>query len=151
MTGTDSAKRQMIVVAAALLAQGSLIDRLSRCLTVASLVGTVGVALLVGRSGIAIILLLGAVALTGLVELWFSVRVAIDARLFQSLSAEDDGPDWTALDAALTGLGLMPPGKAGRPPELRIAGALRLLRYQAAALAVQFAFVFAGAAAGVAR
>jgi hypothetical protein len=109
------------------------------------------VAFLVGRSGLPIILLIGAAALTGLAELWFSVRVAIDARLFQSLSVEDDGPDWTALDAALTRLGLSPAAKAGRPPRLRIAGALRLLRYQAAALAVQFAFVFAGAAACVAR
>ncbi len=151
MTGTASAQRQMMVVAAALLAQGTLIDRLSRCLTVASLVGTVSMALLVGRAGMLIILLICAAALTGLAELWFSVRVAIDARLFQSLSLEDDGPDWTALDAALTRLGLSPPAKTGRPPELRIAGAFRLLRYQAAALAVQFAFVFAGAAAGVAR
>ena len=94
MNKTDPVQRQMLTVASAVLEQGILIDRLSRCVTISSLVGTVGVALLVGRSGSPVILLIGATALTGLIELWFSGRVATDARLFQSLSREVDGPDW---------------------------------------------------------
>jgi hypothetical protein len=138
----------MVTVAAAVLGQGLLINRLSRSLTIASLLGTFGLALLSEHSRFAVILLIGAAAVAGLVELWFSGRVATDASLFGRLSAEVAGPDWEALDAALIGLGLLREAKAGRPAGPRIAGAFRLLRYQAAALIVQFAFVLAGAAVG---
>jgi hypothetical protein len=151
MSEADPVERQMVAVASVILGQGIRIDRLSRCLTLASLVGTVSLAMLVGRSAIPVILLIGAAALAGLIELWFSGRVATDARLFHQLSAEADGPNWPVLDAALTGLGLLPESKAGRPAGPRIAGALRLLRYQAAALIVQCALVLAGAVSGATR
>ena len=148
MSAANPAESEMAAVAAAVLGQGISINRLSLPLTIASLLGTVSLALLTGHSRVLVILLIGAAALAGLVELWFSGRVATDARLFRRMSAEVVGPDWEALDAALIGLGLLPEAKAGRPAGPSIAGAFRLLRYQAAALIVQFALVFAGAAAG---
>jgi hypothetical protein len=51
------------------------------------------------------------------------------------------------LDGALTGLGLLPDAKAGRPAAPRIAGAFRLLRFQIIALIAQFSLIVAGAAA----
>ena len=151
MSEADPVERRMVAVASVILAQGIAMDRLSRCLTIASLVGTVSLAMLAGRIAFPLILLIGGAALSGLVELWFSGRVATDARLFHQLSTEVDGPNWPVLDAALTGLGLLPEAKAGRPAGPRIAGALRLLRYQAAALIVQCALVLASAVSGATR
>ena len=124
---------------------------MSRCLTVGTLVGLVSLCLLAGHSAAPTILLIGTAALAGLVELWFAGRVATDAALFRQLSVMAGGPEWTALDAALTGLGVLPMAKAGRPPARRIAGAFRLLRYQAAVLTVQFGLIVAGAMAGLAK
>jgi hypothetical protein len=49
------------------------------------------------------------------------------------------------LDAALTTIGLMPAGKAGRPLEARVAGACRLFYQQAGSLALQVALFLLGA------
>jgi hypothetical protein len=147
--GPAPVERQMAATAAIVLGQGKLVDDLSRCLTVASLVGLVSLCLLAGRSAILTILLIGTAATAGLVELWFAGRVATDSALFRHLSVMTEGPDWASLDGALTGLRLLPPAKAGRMAVQRIAGAFRLLRYQTAVLIVQFALIVAGAVAGI--
>ena len=125
--------RQALLLTAVLLRQGERIDRLSRALTVLSVIG---IAMAGARHGTWLMpSLSGAALLAGLVELWFASRAALDAALFED--AVRDGPDWEGLDAALLRLGLMPEGKAGRPAEARIAGALRLPRWQAGALLAQ--------------
>ena len=145
--------RQTLLVTAALLRQGERIDRLSRALTVLSLIGLTLAAQPFAAQGFtsqpsafwpsaswsfaswAMGALSGAALLAGLVELWFALRAGLDAALFED--AARNGPDWASLDAALVGTGLMPEGKAGRPTEARIAGALRLPRWQAGALLAQ--------------
>jgi len=82
----------------------------------------------------------GAVVAIGLVEFWLAARVAIDADLFAALGGDDLAP----FDEAMRRLGLMPEGKAGRPIEVRIQGALRLLKFQVALLVLQIAALFAG-------
>jgi hypothetical protein len=141
----------MLATSAIVIGQGKRVDDLSRCLTVASLVGLVSLCLLAGHSATPTILLIGTAGLAGLVELWFAGRVATDAALFWHISVMKGGPDWTSLDGALTGLGLLPMAKTGRPAAARIAGAFRLLRLQTAALIVQFGLIVAGAIAGVAK
>lgn len=135
MSGTDPLVKPMLAIAATLLEQGDRLDQLSRILTVGGLIGLVGSGVVGLQTG----LLSGAMALAGLVELYFAFRVALDAVLFRQLAR--DGADWQSFDGAMTRLGLLPPAKAGRSAEARIAGALRLLRCQAVALAVQVALV----------
>lgn len=151
MNGEDAVERQMVATAAVILRQGDRIDALSRGLTLASLVGSVGLAMLAGRAAVPTLLLIGTASLAGLAELWFAGRVAADAGLFRHLSCSPAGPDWALLDKALTGVGLLPAAKAGRVPRVRIAGAFRLLRLQTAALVVQFGLVLAGAAVSASR
>jgi hypothetical protein len=148
MSSADLLAREMAAMASVMLDQGKLADRMSRGLTIASLVGTVALA---GHGAIPAMTLIGAAALVGLVELWFAARVAVDAALFRRLSREQGSPDWALLDSALTELRLLPADKAGRPAAARIAGAFRLLRLQIITLLVQFGLIVAGAAAGAAR
>jgi len=138
-------QRRMLAIAADLLAQGDRLDRLSRLLTLGGLAGSAGIFVLGAWPG----LLCGAVALAGLAELYLALRVAFDAALFRRLATETDGPDWPAFDTAMIRLGLLPAAKAGRPAEARIAGALRLMRGQAVALAVQLILLAVLAASGV--
>ena len=133
---TDAAQmRHALAVTAAVLRQGERIDRLSRALTVLSLIGLAVLGTI--QDAWPAMLLCAAALLAGLIELWFAMRAGIDAALFQDLAAAEDDPDWEALDAALVRLALMPAAKAGRPAAARIAGALRLPRCQAAALLAQ--------------
>ncbi len=77
-------------------------------------------------------------------QTWYAVRVAIDRRLFETLATEPaEAAGW--LDALLVDWKLHP---AAPPRSLtgRSRGALRLLRLQSAALAVQLA-ALAGALA----
>jgi hypothetical protein len=151
MSGADPVEREMLAASAIVLGQGKRVDDLSRGLTLASLVGLVSLCLLAGHSEIPTILLIGMAALAGLVELWFAGRVATDAALFRHISVMAEGPDWTSLDEALTRLGLLSVAKAGRPPTQRVAGAFQLLRFQTAALIVQFGFIVGAAIAGLAK
>lgn len=67
-----------------------------------------------------------------LVERYFALRVALDARLFDHL-ARGHVADLATLDRALQQVLQVPAAKAGRTIDARIAGARRLLRAQALA------------------
>jgi hypothetical protein len=151
VSADDPALRQLLATVAIMLDQGDRFDRLSRPLTVASLAGLVVIALLAGRSETLPVVLIGAAVLAGLAEVWFATRVAIDAALFHQIATSTDSPDWALLDGALTQLGMMPETKSGRPAPRRAAGALRLLRYQGAALIAQCGLVAASALCGMAK
>jgi hypothetical protein len=141
----------MLATACAVLGQGTRVDGLSRGLTLASLCGLVALAVLADRPAAAVLILLAGAAVAGLVELWFAVRVALDAALFHQMEGAANGPDWDGLDHALTELRMMPEAKTGRPVALRIVGAFGLLRLQIIALVVQCALIVAAASAGMAR
>ena len=143
--------REALALTAALLRQGERLDRLSRALTVVALIGTMVAGTMVAGMVIRASFvwyampMLALAALVGLVELWLAIRTGIDAALFARLAAGESRLD--TLDAALAGLGLMPPAKAGRPLEARIAGARRLLRWQGYALLAQCLLFVVGPAA----
>jgi hypothetical protein len=151
MTVPTSFSRQTVATASIVLDQGRVADRLSRGLTIASLVSLVAISVLTPHTSISAMLLIGAAALCGLVELWFAARVLIDAALFHQLALTEDSPEWGVLDGALIELRMLPEAKAGRPTASRIAGAFRLLRLQIIALIVQFGLIVAAALAGWAR
>ncbi len=137
----QASPRQLAAAAADLLDQGAVIDRLSRPITIAALLG-----LIVGL-GIELGALLTAgllfVSLAGLIETYLALRVGFDAALFRRLEqGEADGmPDLGTLDAALAALGLLPRSKVARSVEQRALGARRLLTLQGAALALQVAII----------
>lgn len=81
-----------------------------------------------------------ALAQIGLVVagLVVGARTALDADLFRALARS---PDPAGFDAAMLILRLMPPDKAGRPVGARVAGLMRLLRWQAACVALQLALL----------
>jgi hypothetical protein len=118
-------------VAAGLLRQGQSLAALSRLFIALAVAGFV-LALAMGRSAWAVPCLLSLAA--GGAALWLALRVGLDAELFEALARS---PDLQAFDDAMLALGLMPPKRAGRPLRSRIDGALRLLRLQGFALAVQ--------------
>lgn len=124
-------------IAAALLRRGAMVHAMSAALTVAALLGGVAAAVF-GLRGIWPFATVVVVA--GLVEFWLAARVALDADLFAALGEGD----LDRFDAAMRRLGLMPEGKAGRPIDARIQGALRLLKLQAAMLLIQIAASIAG-------
>ena len=128
------ASRDVLFVTAALLDQGRTVDRLSCGLTAAAIaVLAILPALTPHFQWLSIGFAAAAVA-AGLAQTWFAIRVGFDAALFQRLASSGD---FAAIDAALTGLGLMPASKSGRPAAWRVAGARRLFRLQVLALAVQ--------------
>jgi hypothetical protein len=138
--------RHFLLAAAALLDQGATIDRLSRPLTIVALLG-----LLAGLGvelGPLLTLGLLLVAIAGLIEAFFAIRVGFDAVLFHRLADDDrrSGLDLRGLDGALVMLGLVPEAKTARPVDVRVRGARRLLTLQAVALALQIAVIFFGAA-----
>ena len=146
MTQFEAVARQLLATASVLLDQGRAVDRLSRPLTVAALIGLLLVPSIRGAPATMLMTIMGLVALAGMAEAYLAIRVDIDAALFRQLAASTGAPDLTALDAALLRLRLLPQAKAGRPALERIAGARRLLHGQAAALIVQIALILAGAA-----
>ena len=142
MTGPT---RDLLVCAAALLDQGGRVDRLSRPLTAAALIGILVSPAIVrdapwGLVGFAIL-----VALAGLAETYVAIRVGFDAALFHRLAGAPEAADFTGTDAALTRLGLLPATKLGRPVEARVAGAQRLFGWQILALMAQVLSVLASA------
>lgn len=119
-------------VMAALLRQGRLLDRLSGALLLTGIVFGFGQLLLKHADPLLAAICL-ALVLVGLVQKYLALRVAFDAALFarlEALSLEE-------LDAALLGLGLLPPQRTGRSLAERSRGALRLLYRQALCVASQ--------------
>ena len=116
------------VTAHALAASGTLAT-LSTGLT---LVGAGGVALLalVGRDGSLPAAGFATIIVLGLYAQWISLRVRLDARLFDAAArAESMRELQTAeIDRALVELSMLPPAKAGRDWPLRCAGAFGLVR-----------------------
>lgn len=145
MSEPDALQRQILMTGAIMLDQGGRIDALSRGLTIVALISLLAVGAMVDHPGVAPMALLGLSGLVGLVELYFSIRVMLDAALFRQLATFAATPDWVTFDAALLRLQLLPPIKAGRPPETRIAGARLLLHAQAISLIVQMSLFLAGA------
>ena len=121
----------LLFCAAALLDQGRTVDRLSRPLTAAALIG---------------ILVYPAIDRPAAVDagrirhrwlrspasrrLYFAIRVGFDAALFHQLASAPEAPDFAGTDAALARLGLLPAATRGRPAEARVAGAKRLFGFQ---------------------
>ena len=143
---TGEPARALLASAAAWLDQGRRVDRLSRLLTVTALAALVAIAVL-GAPKLMVVALLGLSVLAGAAELYLAVRVGFDAALFRRLAqAADAGTlELANLDAALTTMGLLPAGKAGRPLAARVAGACSLLYQQAGSLALQIALFLLGA------
>jgi hypothetical protein len=139
--------RTLLASAAALLDQGRSVDRLSRLLTAAALIGLLVCAAAIGQSPLALATSAILVALAGFAELYFAIRVGFDAALFNRLAGAPEPVDFGDLDQALTELGLLPAAKRGRPANARIAGARRLMRFQILALAVQVFAIAGGAVA----
>ena len=140
MTG-ERAPRQLAAVSADLLDQGAIIDRLSRPLTIAALLGLiVGLGIELGALLTAGLLL---ISMAGLVETYLALRVGFDAALFRRLAEREaaSAPDPSCFDAALIALGLLPQSKAGRAVEPRALDARRMLTLQGAALAFQVAII----------
>ena len=137
--------RQDLAVAAALLEQGRTLDALSRLLTAAALVALLLLAALAPLSAAIAWIILGLTIALGLGEIYFALRVGLDAAIFRALAAQDTGPDLPARDRSLQGQGWLPPSTGGRPVEERIAGARRLLTRQAALLGAQIAVLVIGA------
>lgn len=129
----DEGDRHLAATAAALLDQGQDLGKLSRALLVLSFGALlVPLALPVARGALGCLALS---ALAGLAGTYLGARVAFDAALFRGLAAGQG--TLASLDDALAGLGLLPPGKAGRKLAPRVAGARRLLLRQVALLALQ--------------
>jgi hypothetical protein len=137
--------RDLLRCAGTLLDQGRVVDRLSRALTAATLILLLVYSGAVGRPSWAQVAVATLIALAGLGQVYFAMRVGFDAALFQQLAGGCEEPDFAGTDAALTRLGLLPATKVGRPIEARVAGARRLLRLQAMGLAAQVACVLLGA------
>jgi hypothetical protein len=137
--------RDLLFCAAALLDQGRTVDRLSRPLTAAALIGILAYPAIMGRPPWVPALFTMMVALSGLAEAYFAFRVGFDAALFHQLASAPEAPDFAGTDAALTRLGLLPAAKLSRPAEARVAGAKRLFGFQILALVAQVLSVLVGA------
>ena len=145
MMGPD--ERAQAAAIAALLDQAAIVERLSRPLTVAALLILMAPALTGHRWTGALSVLLALVVLVGVLQGYLALRVRFDAALFARLAEGGALPDLAALDRTLLALGLMPAAKIGRPLGPRIAGARRLFRLQALALAAQVALIVLGTVA----
>jgi hypothetical protein len=130
---------------AATLGQGRRLDLLSLALLLLALA-----ALLLAVTGLTERSLLGFSVAAGLVQRYYALRSDLDARLFahwascwSGLWAPDPQADLKAFDQALSGVfgaGEAPP--TPRPLADRVRGALRFLRHQSIALAIQLAAIF---------
>lgn len=78
---------------------------------------------------------LAAVLCFGAAEMWFAMRVAVDADFFALLAGRSG--EVVAFDHALTVLKLRRPATAERTVEDRSRGAMRLLRWQGLLLVAQ--------------
>ena len=139
------AARTLAYCAGALLDQGRIVDRLSRRVTATALILVLISLPLGGRPSAAVVGMLLLIASAGFAEAYCAVRVAFDAALFHRAASAPEGAGFVEIDAALTRLGLLPSGKDGRAPEVRVAGARRLFTFQIAAMIVQALIVIAAA------
>ncbi|MBK5199818.1 MAG: hypothetical protein JJE37_16305, partial [Methyloceanibacter sp.] len=108
----EAEPRYLLTAAAGLLDQGEVLDRLSRPLTIAALIGLVaGLGVQLGAL-LTVALLL--VASAGLIETYLALRTGFDAALFHRLASDDsqNALDLGKLDAALLELGLLSKAKA---------------------------------------
>jgi hypothetical protein len=134
---------------AALMHQGRRVDALSRLLAAGAiawlLLATLGCRDQAPLAFVAI----GASLAAGLVQAWYATRVDFDARLFAALVSRADTEATAAqLDATLLELGLVDRAASGRDWAARWHGARRLLRRQAACLALQAIALGVGYALG---
>jgi hypothetical protein len=92
-------------------------------------------------------LLAGISTASGIVALWYAVRIAIDRRLFAVLAdharLQGVGTDepLTGLDEALAGLGWINTAKIGRSLDMRVRGTVGLLRGSVVVAVVQWLVV----------
>lgn len=116
----------------ALLRQGRLLAALSLLLLAVSLLAVLFVPVVVKAAQV------GLVVLAASLQLYYAMRVDLDARLFEAL-ARDGEPKTasTRLDAALRNIGLLRGEVPDRPWPRRFAGARGLLLKQAGCIAVQ--------------
>lgn len=131
-----------LAVVAALLRRGRELDLLSTALTLLAL-GLGLFQLLTGAGWRYFGLLTISLALLGLWQKYWALRVALDAELFEQLGAAGTTLEARTrrLDQTLTALGLARAESAGRSWSQRSQGALRLLRWQALACAAQVLLV----------
>jgi hypothetical protein len=143
MTSAHQKAAQMLGAAADLLDQGQLLNRLS---VVTTSIALAVLLLPVFPATAAMVLVAVLVVLAGLLQLYFAVRVGLDAALFRRLGndAAEDRLDVAAFDSALMALRLLPASKSGFPIATRIVGAKRLLAYQGAAFLLQMLLAVAG-------
>jgi hypothetical protein len=146
MTSLDSASRQLISAAACLLDQGRAVDGLSRLLTAASLVVLMLPAVLPAGTQRLPAAILAGVALLGMAETLYAVRVGLDAALFRRLAEGPEPLDLDGIDTALIELGLIAAPRADGSAGSRVSGARRLLYRQSALLVLQIGLILAAAA-----
>jgi hypothetical protein len=135
--------RDLLVCTAALLDQGRTVDRLSRPLTAAALVVILICSPVVGLASWVPIRFAMLVALAGIAETYFAIRVGFDATLFRQVASAPEAPDFAATDAALARLGVRQLSKLGRTADARVEGAKRLFGFQILSLVVQVVPVLA--------
>lgn len=129
-------------IVAAALHRGAMIHQLSLAASMIAILVLICVAAGLFRLSLGIVWF-AALLIVGAVEFWLAARVRFDADLFDAL-ARSDG-DLAGFDKAMLALDLMPASKAGRPMAARAQGAMRLLRWQAAALVAQCALLLIAA------
>ena len=146
----DTSTHSLLAATAALLDRGRGIGRLSHLLTAAALLALVAIGL-TGVHQPLTVAMLGLSVLAGVAQLYFGLCVGFDAALFRGLADATviGAPELAKLDTALTTMGLLPAGKAGRPLEQRVAGACRLFYKQAGSLVLQIALFLLGAIVAV--
>jgi hypothetical protein len=137
--------RDLLLCAAALLDQGRHLDRLSRPLTAAALIGILVYPSIVGRPPWVLAGFAMLVAIAGVAEMYYAIRVSFDAALFHQVASASGAPAFAGTDAALVRLGLLPATTIGRPAETRAQGAKRLFGFQILALVAQVLSVLVGA------
>jgi len=136
---TTAVDRDVAAAAADLLDQGAVIDRLSRPITIAALIGLmIGLGLGLGPLLIASLLV---VTLAGLAETYLAMRAGFDAALLRRLAAGEHGLDFDKLEAALLALGPTAGSKTEHSMARRAMGARRLLVLQGATLVFQVAII----------
>lgn len=142
MSDADAATRQAL--AGALLGQGGSVHLFSCALTISSVAGLGLVSVLPGAPASPALLLCSA--LLGVAETYFAVRVGFDAAIFRL--AARGAADWDGVDRGLASLGLVAPAGVPRSEESRVKGALRLLRRQVLAAALQGLLLLTALATG---
>jgi hypothetical protein len=151
VTTPDAASRQLIAAAACLLDQGRAVDGLSRLLTAAALLVLMLPAVLPASTQRLPSAILGGVALLGMAETLYAVRVGLDAALFRRLATGPGPLDLDGIDTALIELGLIAVPRADGSAASRVSGARRLLYRQAVLLVLQVRLLLAAAALAALR